>query len=95
MKKTIVSDWFYEGWTKVQKNHPEYKDAPPVPKRELLHRNPEAYLCEALAVLDWHLLRSQEIEGHVTLEDIPHAAPGHVPEEGTWQSKSVVQENGL
>jgi hypothetical protein len=67
---------------------------PPIPKRELLHRNPEAYLCEALAVIEWELEKSHELAVYLSPIYTPDTVSGHIPESATPQLKPSVQETG-
>jgi len=52
---------------------------PPIPKRELLHQDPEAYLCAALAVLEWELQKSHELADYISSVHTPCAVSEHVP----------------
>ena len=67
---------------------------PPIPKRELLHQDPEAYLCAALAVLEWEGEKSHELAEYLSPVHIPCTVSGHVPESETPQPKPSVQETG-
>jgi len=67
---------------------------PPIPKRGLLHLDPEAYLCEALAALDWELRKSHEIADYLSPLGTSCTILERVPESLTPQLRPSVQEIG-
>jgi hypothetical protein len=67
---------------------------PPIPKRELLHRDPEEYLCAVLAVLEWGLEKNHELADYISAHRIPCTVSEHVLESEIPQLKPSIQETG-